>query len=292
VAIILLEDENQLSSMKELTASFSIDAHNEEATVTEVNIPVSYGSEVITSNEINESHNSFHSQFYLKRYDKSAGKGYLFGSVQSDLGQKLESIYGEFRNSNGEKISVMERINPLYEGEFFIEIPELSENDISMVLDHLFIQENEESLQISIDVSDYKGSVSEDHVEKEMDQYMDEVNNMYVYLRSLRFDQQGVTVGISTEQSAQDDTAQIHFSSFFPKVAGWSFPNSLTAVADDGEEAKEYHFLQTSYEVGSEINTFGLTKSFIKDKDEVTISIGDLSFGEEFNWEIDIPKQD
>jgi hypothetical protein len=292
VATILLEDENQLSSMKELTASFSIDAHNEEATVNEVNIPVSYGSEVITSNDLNESHFSLHSQFNLKRFDMSNGKGYLFGSVQSDLGQKLESIYGEFRNSHGEKISVMERINPLYEGEFLIEIPELAENDISLVLDHLFIQENEESIQISIDVSDYDGSVSEDPVEKEMDQYMDEVNNMYVFLRSLRFDQQGVTIGITAKPSAQDATAKLFLISFVPKVAGLGFPNTVTALSDNGEAAKEHHFLYSSNEVGSDIHTFGLRKAFIVDANELAITIDNLLFGEEFNWEVEIPKQD
>ncbi|WP_010096542.1 hypothetical protein [Ornithinibacillus scapharcae] len=294
VATITLEDEKLLAEADQLTASFSIDAHHEEVSLSNIELPVAYGDETITSRALNESFQTLHSYISFKRFDKSADTGYLFGVVDSDLGQEVETLHGTITLDNGEEIYLTDRLTVLYDGEFILDLPELAHENVSIDIDYLSMLEKEKTIDIPIDLSDYHKEGSENVIEqsKTINEPIAELGNTNILLRSIHFDNQGVTVTISTNKIATDLPTQINFYSFFPESAGWGFPNSLNAVDNNGEEAEDYHFHSMSDSGESNEFTFGLTRKFIENKEHVTISISNLSIGEEFEWNAEISKQD
>src|SRR5690606_3433072 len=105
------------------------------------------GNEKITSYDIHEFHQSINSMITLRRYDVGGGKGYLFGAVESHLGQDLE-ILGGVMVTDREKIGILGRTDRLFNGDFVIDIPELSTKDISFEFDYLSMIENARTIDI------------------------------------------------------------------------------------------------------------------------------------------------
>lgn len=286
---ITLDDEILVDGVNQITTSFSIDAHHDEVTLTDINLPVEYGNEVITSSPLNESFQTPHSYISLKRFDKSAETGYLFGLVDSELGQEIENLQGTITLASGEEIYLIERLTVLHDGEFVLNLPELAKENISIDINYLSIIEKEKSIDFSIDLSDY---VEDKSVEKPMNKPITELGNTNIVLKNISYSDRGVTFTFSTSKMATHEPTQINFYSLVPAAAWLDFPNILNAVDNNGEKAKEYHFHSMNEGGDSEVFTFGLTEQFIKDKDHVTVSISNILIEEEFEWNVEIPKQD
>ncbi|SHG60100.1 hypothetical protein [Ornithinibacillus halophilus] len=297
VSTITLEEEEQLLKQEQLTASFAIDAHNEDVTLSEIELPVSYGKETITSNSINDSIQTANSNITLTRYDKGADKGYLYFTVDSTMGQEIEFLNGFIKIGNGEDIYLMDRTIGVHKDTFVLDIPELVTEEVTIDFEYVSMIEKEDTIDLSIDVSNYDHSVAEDFSEITMNQKVDEVFNTEIYLESITYDELGVTVGMTTETIEPSNSANLHLTSIVPVLADWGswMTNKIEATNDNGETTTENHFHSIGKYVEDDnyrIHTFGLVWSFIQDANEVNFTIKDLSIGEDINQTITIPIQD
>ncbi|SET22089.1 hypothetical protein SAMN05216389_10734 [Oceanobacillus limi] len=301
VSTITLEDAKQLAGREQLTTTFSIDLYHNEVTLPEIQLPVAYGNQEISSSYLKEWRETMNSTIVLERYDKGADKGYIYGSIESEMGQEIENLHGTITLNNGDRIPIKERIIDLHENEFVIEITELTTESVSMEFDYLSMIEKEDTIDIPIDVSEYEGSVFGDPVEETMKVGVDNVYNTNIILRSLTFDDKGLTVGISTEKVNSNGSSQLNISSITPEKHNERSDslNIISAVDNHGESAKEHdllsaehHQLSSGDELENDILTFGIAKGFIEGKEEITAHIRRLSIGEEFEWNVEIPKQE
>lgn len=290
VTTITLDDDT-LDGVDEITTSFTIDAHHDEVTLTDIKLPVQYGDEDITSSSIDESFQSPYSYISFKRFDKSAETGYLFGLIDSELGQEIDILHGNITLANSKKIPLTDRLTVLHDGEFVLDLPELTKENISIDINHLYMIEKERSVDFPIDLSDYVEGKSMD---KPMNKLITELelgdNN--IFLRNVSYNDFGVTVSFSVSNMTYHKRTQINFDSLVPGLEGTDFPNNLNAVDNNGEKAKEHHFHTINNRGDSDVFTFELTKQFIKDKDYVTVSITNILMEEEFEWSVELPKPD